>query len=90
VEYRAHFHVPIFLEDLGLLKSTQSDIIEVLNIQAANPFTDHLEVETYTWEVLPEDLKTPMDQSISRELNWVKGALDSGLFLRGGTTKQSF
>lgn len=75
VEYRAHFHVPIFLEDLGLLKSTQSDIIEVLNIQAGNPFTNHLEVETYTWEVLPENLKAPMDQSISRELNWVVGVL---------------
>ena len=74
-EYRAHFHVPIFLEDLGLLKSTQSDIIEVLKIQGAEPFTDHLEVETYTWEVLPDELKVPMDQSISRELNWVVGEL---------------
>jgi hypothetical protein len=74
-EWRAHFHVPVFLEDLGLLKSTQRDIIEVLNIQAASPFTNHLEVETYTWEVLPDRLKAPIEQSISRELNWVKTVL---------------
>jgi hypothetical protein len=75
-EWRAHFHVPVFVEDLQLLRSTQSDIVEVLNIQKSRPFTDHLEVETYTWEVLPESLKMPIDQSIIRELNWVKGILE--------------
>lgn len=75
-EWRAHFHVPVFLEDMGMLKSTQSDIIEVLKIQKAEPFTSHLEVETYTWEVLPDSLKAPMDQSISRELNWVKDVFE--------------
>ncbi|WP_411273639.1 metabolite traffic protein EboE [Daejeonella sp.] len=71
-EWRAHFHVPVFLKDLGFLESTQSDITEVLNIQCATPFTNHLEVETYTWEVLPDILKMPIELSISRELNWVK------------------
>jgi sugar phosphate isomerase/epimerase len=70
-EWRAHFHIPIFEEDLGLIKSTQSDIIEVLDIQKNNPFTNHLEVETYTWEVLPDELKAPLDDSIVRELGWV-------------------
>ena len=75
-EWRAHFHVPVFAENLQLLRSTQSDIVEVLNIQKNMPFSDHLEVETYTWEVLPESLKMPIDQSIIRELNWVKGLLE--------------
>jgi len=74
-EWRAHFHVPVFIEELGLLRSTQSDIVEVLNIQKNRPFSDHLEVETYTWEVLPDLLKMPIDQSIIRELNWVKDVL---------------
>jgi hypothetical protein len=74
-EWRAHFHVPVFSEDFGLLQSTQSDIITVLNIQAQNPFTNHLEVETYTWEVLPDALKIPLNQSIIRELEWVKHQL---------------
>lgn len=71
-EWRAHFHVPIFIEDMGLVKSTQSDIVQVLNIQKNKPFTNHLEVETYTWEVLPDELKVPLDESIVRELEWVK------------------
>ncbi|WP_276349105.1 metabolite traffic protein EboE [Daejeonella sp. JGW-45] len=74
-EWRAHFHVPVFVNEMGLLNSTQSDIVEVLNIQKSSAFTSHLEVETYTWEVLPESLKASIDQSISRELNWVRGVL---------------
>ncbi|MDB5001304.1 MAG: xylose isomerase [Mucilaginibacter sp.] len=74
-EWRAHFHVPVFSQDFGLLQSTQADIINVLNIHAQNPFTNHLEVETYTWEVLPDALKIPLNQSITRELEWVKHQL---------------
>jgi hypothetical protein len=75
-EWRAHFHVPIFVEDMGLIQSTQSDIKAVLALQKNNPFTAHLEVETYTWEVLPTNLKAPLNESIIRELNWVKDILE--------------
>ncbi|KAB7731797.1 TIM barrel protein [Rudanella paleaurantiibacter] len=71
-EWRSHFHVPIFVEDYGLLQSTQDDIREVLRLQAETPFTDQMEVETYTWEVLPEGLKLNLVDSIERELNWVR------------------
>lgn len=70
-EWRAHFHVPISIDRIGNLQSTQKDILEVLDIQKKNPFTSHLEVETYTWEVLPEGLKIPVADSIIKELNWV-------------------
>lgn len=70
-EWRAHFHVPVFMADFGLLQSTRPDIETVLDIQLKQPFTNHLEVETYTWTVLPEGLKAPMDKSITRELKWV-------------------
>ncbi|RZK81288.1 MAG: xylose isomerase [Pedobacter sp.] len=70
-EWRAHFHVPISIKEIGLLESTQDDILKVLALQQAEPFTEHLEVETYTWEVLPQQLKLPITQSISSELNWV-------------------
>lgn len=75
VEWRSHFHIPIFLEDLGTLQSTQSDIVEVLTIQQNKRLTRHLEVETYTWGVLPERLQLPVAESISRELNWVVNQL---------------
>jgi hypothetical protein len=71
MQWRAHFHVPISVQDIGVLQSTQQDIIEVLNLQKVAPFTEHLEVETYTWEVLPEQLKIPIAASISNELEWV-------------------
>ncbi|PJJ83196.1 metabolite traffic protein EboE [Mucilaginibacter auburnensis] len=74
-EWRAHFHVPIFTDELGLLQSTQSDIAEVLNINKTQQFSTHLEVETYTWGVLPDEKKLPMDDSIARELNWVANIL---------------
>lgn len=70
-EWRAHFHVPISVEQIGNLQSTQDDILQLLAIQKQNPFTNHLEVETYTWEVLPEGLKIPIGQSIIKELDWV-------------------
>jgi hypothetical protein len=70
-QWRAHFHVPISIDKIGLLESTQSDIVQVLDLQKSNPFTNHLEVETYTWEVLPEQLKLPITESISKELQWV-------------------
>ena len=75
-EWRAHFHVPIFAEDFGRLESTQSDIVEVLKLQKSVNFTQHLEVETYTWEVLPNPLKLPLRESIERELLWVKKELN--------------
>jgi len=76
-EWRAHFHVPVFMKDYGLLQSTQPDIVEVLNLQKTAPFTTHLEVETYTWDVLPEDLKLPQQASILREMNWVLHTLNN-------------
>ena len=76
-EWRAHFHVPIAEKQLGLLESTQDAISEVLQIQKQHPFTNHLEVETYTWEVLPPELKMPLADSITREMNWVIHCLDN-------------
>ncbi len=70
-EWRAHFHVPLFVNDYGVLKSTQDDIREVLRLQAERAFTSQMEVETYTWGVLPGELKKELIDSIERELKWV-------------------
>ena len=75
VEWRSHFHVPLFIEDYGVLQSTQEEITTVLSLHKKQPFSNHLEVETYTWDVLPQELKLPIAQSITREMEWVKGAL---------------
>lgn len=74
-ELRAHFHVPIFLETFDDLSSTQDQILSTLKYLENHPISNHLEVETYTWDVLPETLKVDMSQSIIRELNWLKEKL---------------
>lgn len=74
-EWRAHFHVPLFVADYGVLNSTQDDIREVLRLQADRMFTNQLEVETYTWGVLPEDLKKNLVDSIEREMRWVSKSM---------------
>ncbi|MEB2776559.1 metabolite traffic protein EboE [Algoriphagus sp. D3-2-R+10] len=71
-EWRIHFHVPVFLSNYGALASTQDQISIVLNeILKNTSLTNHLEVETYTWEVLPENIRQSLGESISRELDWV-------------------
>jgi sugar phosphate isomerase/epimerase len=75
-EWRIHFHVPVFLENYGSFSSTQETISIVLKEILSNPeITQHLEVETYTWEVLPEDTRLSLGESIARELGWVIGEM---------------
>ncbi len=75
-EIRTHFHVPIFVSEFEVLNSTQDDIILALDLWKKNKYSSHLEVETYTWGVLPEDLQTDIASSIIRELEWVKNQLN--------------
>lgn len=75
-EWRVHFHVPIFLDDLGRFSTTQDFIREMLDRQRSAPVTQHLEVETYTWDVLPPEYRNvDVDAAIVRELQWVCGQL---------------
>ncbi|MCX6218680.1 metabolite traffic protein EboE [Spirosoma sp.] len=76
-EWRAHFHVPLFVSDYGVLQSTQDDIREVLQLQAERRFTNQMEVETYTWGVLPDELKKELIDSIEREMKWVSKSMDN-------------
>jgi hypothetical protein len=75
-EWRVHIHVPVFLDDLGAFHSTRFAIAEALAVHRATPLSRHLEVETYTWDMLPEDIKTgDIVDYVSRELEWVRGQL---------------
>ena len=70
-EWRIHFHVPIFLDDYQTVKSTQKDIKTVLKLLEENPVCSNLEIETYSWEVLPSEMKKDLAASIQREYEWV-------------------
>ena len=75
-EWRTHFHVPVFLDDLGEFRTTRPGIEAALRVHAETPLSDHLEIETYTWDVLPAHLKTgDITDYVSRELEWMRGAL---------------
>jgi len=73
--WRIHFHVPLFMHDYEGLGSTQRDVATVLRAAESQRFTRHLEIETYTWDVLPAGLKTDVTTSIAREYKWVLDAL---------------
>ena len=67
-----------FMDDLGAFSSTRFFIEEVLGMHRLHPLSSHLEVETYTWNVLPAHLRAGgMEQAIARELNWVRETLSA-------------
>ena len=75
-EWRIHFHVPIFLEEMAEVGTTQSFLRDILAIQRDTPVTNQLEVETYTWDVLPETYRNiGVSAAIARELTWVRDQL---------------
>ncbi len=55
--WRVHFHVPVFAETLGPLTTTRPDLEQAIARVAELPYSPHLEVETYTWPVMPADNK---------------------------------
>jgi sugar phosphate isomerase/epimerase len=72
-DWRVHFHVPLFTSEYDGLRSTQDDVRRVLAAVRETHATRHLEIETYTWDVLPADLKIDLLDSIAREYGWVLG-----------------
>ncbi|MBJ6366659.1 metabolite traffic protein EboE [Snuella sedimenti] len=74
-EIRTHFHVPIFISKFSILQSTQDEIIKALELWKETQYSNHLEVETYTWSILPKTLQTDLTSSITRELEWVQKQL---------------
>ncbi len=75
-EWRTHFHVPVFLAELGEFKTTRFAIEDALRFHKANPVSAQLEIETYTWDVLPDHLKTgDIVDYVVRELEWVREEL---------------
>ena len=61
--WRIHFHVPVNAERIGPLNTTRPQLLQALREIPGLPYAPHLEVETYTWEVLPD---TPAVQSRER------------------------
>ena len=72
ITLRTHFHVPIFLDRFGLLQATRQDVVECLRLIETHSDCKHFEVETYAWNVLPQELQAPdLADGIAQEMQWV-------------------
>ncbi|MBW3543668.1 MAG: metabolite traffic protein EboE [Planctomycetes bacterium] len=74
--WRIHFHVPVDAERLGPLSTTRSELRRALAAVAKLDYAPHLEVETYTWEVLPGGDRVDLVEGLTRELAATRELLD--------------
>jgi hypothetical protein len=76
-EWRIHFHIPLHSPPTDLFGNTTDHLLGVLDKLAVNlALCSHLEMETYTWEVLPPELKnrSVVDQLVA-EYDWTLARL---------------
>ena len=71
-EWRIHFHVPLHCKSSTVFDTTSDHMLGILDLLQRDPkLCSHIEMETYTWEVLPPELKNRnvVDQ-IAAEYDW--------------------
>jgi hypothetical protein len=72
LEWRIHFHIPLHAKPTALFGTTADHLLGVLEAVRQSPsICRHFEMETYTWEVMPPELKNRnvVDQLVS-EYEW--------------------
>ena len=76
-EWRIHFHIPLHSKPTSLFDTTADHLLGVMDILKTDPsLCSHIEMETYTWEVLPPELKnrSVVDQLVA-EYQWTLARL---------------
>lgn len=66
--WRVHFHMPVDAETIGPLSTTRPDLRDAIRAIARLNYAPHLEVETYTWEVMPGRQSVDLAQALAREM----------------------
>jgi hypothetical protein len=66
--WRTHFHVPVDAERLGPLATTRAELRATLAAVRRLSYAPHLEVETYTWDVMPGSGSRDLVDGLTREL----------------------
>jgi len=76
-EWRIHFHIPLHCAPTPLFSTTSDHLLGVMDALAVDPsLCSHIEMETYTWEVMPPEMKnrSVVDQLVG-EYEWTLGEL---------------
>ena len=76
-EWRIHFHVPVHRESIGRLQTTQAELKQAITTVAGLDYAPHLEVETYTWGVLPARGPAPLVEGLTAELKSVQAWINA-------------
>jgi sugar phosphate isomerase/epimerase len=66
--WRVHFHVPVDAERIGPLATTRPALRDALGAVARLHYAPHLEVETYTWDVMPGRQSVDLVEALTREM----------------------
>lgn len=75
-EWRVHCHVPLYYEGEGDLRTTADDLTPGFFATLLDADVRHVEVETYTFDVLPAAARSGgVDESVANELRWAEAAL---------------
>ncbi|RPI62253.1 MAG: sugar phosphate isomerase [Planctomycetaceae bacterium] len=73
-ELRVHYHVPLFFQGEGDFRSTSDLLIGPFARFLQSGITPHVEIETYTFTVLPASLRpADLSEGIAEEFRWVMG-----------------
>ena len=76
-ELRTHCHIPLTVRRIGPLESTVDELDDTFFAALRTGVCGHVEVETYTFSVLPENLRREgVDASVAAELAWVRDRLN--------------
>jgi hypothetical protein len=75
-QWRIHFHMPLYVDEYEGLSSTQDETRAILQLVKERNVCRHLELETYTWEVLPPDMQVDILDCLEKEYLWTLQALD--------------
>ncbi|MFN3198175.1 MAG: metabolite traffic protein EboE [Bradymonadia bacterium] len=59
--WRCHFHVPIWWQGDGVLGTTRNDWMQAVKTAVAEGLCRHLEIETYSWGVIPESERQALE-----------------------------
>jgi len=79
--WRVHFHSPLHADAAEPLTTTRPVLTDTLGLLVGGSIarTDHIEVETYTWQVLPEGQRPTDDRGLvaglAAELDWMRTQL---------------